>query len=171
MNKKNTGKIIYNHYTHGNKKFQKPYDLPKEQQKNEDIEILDDFMDLDSNERSISQDNKKMYREKQKSLIKNWKDKYDLLYNIILEEKSLYNSKCIECGLLATVRCFDCGPKSFFCDKCNIVLHESENLFHVLSYFNNAKPVEKKLKSLCISECNHKVSRILIIGLKSKLHF
>ncbi len=39
-------------------------------------------MDLDLNEQSISQDNKKIYREKQKSLIKNWKDKHDFLFFI-----------------------------------------------------------------------------------------
>jgi hypothetical protein len=178
MNKKNTGKVIYNHYARGNKKFQKPYTLQKEREKEEKEEMQVDneefldsnFMDYDFNEQSNSQDNKKMYIERQKSLVKNWKDKQELLYRIILEEKSRYNSKCVKCKSLATVYCFDCGSKSF-CDECNILLHESENLFHVLSYFNNAKPVERKLKSFCMTECNHNVVRILAIGLTSKLQF
>lgn len=167
MNKKNTGKIIYDHYAHGSKKFQKPYTLQKkqeEEEKEEEIhnEFLDDFMDYDFN----LQDNKKTYIERQRSSLNNWRDKQELLYKLILKEKSQHNSNCAMCGSSATVYCFDCGSK-FFCDECNALLHESENLFHVLSYFNNAKPVERRLKSC--TECNHNKVRILAIGLKSKL--
>ena len=47
------------------------------------------------------------------------------------------NSKCVVCAeksmdVMATVRCFECGPKQFYCMDCAQMIHEKRHHFHVM---------------------------------------
>lgn len=114
------------------------------------------------------------YQQKQDKLAANWKSILDSIYNSMLDNEATPDyPSCFNCDNTATLKCFDCGPKIFYCTNCYSHFHSKINLFHYSIYLDSNHQFnsnEIKLPQICEGKCEHPINKILTVCLKGMHH-
>ena len=93
--------------------------------------ILHDYYPEDAGDRGGEGMQTSLHEVLQRASVDSWNKIRSNLLSCCLEAYAMPNNQqCVICTELATHRCVQCGPCSYFCSACFNEAHSKRNLFH-----------------------------------------